>query len=197
MTPLRSNIGLSAGLWLLCVLVSGCIHKPLAPPLTQQTKTPNIYVPPPAEAQLPPMSAEPPHDVTDAKPVVAAEVKPKKRTRKPPTASAPVQVASIPTVPPPGVPTPEAPPPETATLGALGSGEDANPKQQKDVAARITTVEKRLNDLPGKVQDREQKQIAKVKLFSKEASDALKGGDVDGARILATKAELLLDDLTK
>jgi hypothetical protein len=47
------------------------------------------------------------------------------------------------------------------------------------------------------VQDHEQKQIAKVKLFLKEASDALRGGDVDGARILVTKADLLVDDVQK
>lgn len=62
---------------------------------------------------------------------------------------------------------------------------------------RISAVEKRINDLPSGTADREQKQIAKVRLFLKEASDALKGGDVEGAGILATKADLLMDDLTK
>jgi hypothetical protein len=88
-------------------------------------------------------------------------------------------------------------PPDTATLGALGSGSDANPGQQKDVAEKISAVEKRLTDLPLTVQDHEQRQIAKVKLFLKEASDALKGGDVEGAKILATKADLLVDDVQK
>jgi hypothetical protein len=62
---------------------------------------------------------------------------------------------------------------------------------------RIAAVEKRIGDLPGGTIEREQKQITKVRQFLKEASDALKGGDVDGARILATKADLLMDDLTK
>jgi hypothetical protein len=174
------------------VLLSGCVHKQQAAPLAPQAKTPNIYVPPPTQADLPPMVTEPPPGVTDAKPVVAEEAKPKKRNKKQPT-SAPLTPVVAAAVPPPA----EAAQSDAAQLGALGSGEDASPKQQQDVAARISAVEKRLTDLPAPVQDREQKQIAKVRLFNKEASDALKGGDVDGARILATKAALLLDDLTK
>lgn len=195
MIPLRSNLGASASLAVVCALLSGCFHTARVPALSQQVKTPNIYVPPPDEAQLPPMSAQPPADVTSAKPVVAEEVKPKRRPRRTPAATAPVQIAAAPV--PPVTPPADPPAGDAAKLGALGSGEDASPKQQQDVASKISAVEKRLTDLPGSVQDREQKQIAKVKLFSKEASDALKGGDVDGARILATKAELLLDDLTK
>jgi Spy/CpxP family protein refolding chaperone len=138
------------------------------------------------------MEAKPPSGVTDAKPVVAEQAKPKKKGRRQPVTSAPATVAVV----APAAPSDPAPS-EAAKLGALGSGGDANPRHQQDVADRISAVEKRLTDMPAAVQDREQKQIAKVRLFTKEASDALKAGDVDGARILATKAELLLDDLTK
>jgi hypothetical protein len=193
LTLLRTNIGASAGLVLFCVSLSGCLHKQQAPALSQQAKTPNIYVPPPSQADLPPMESEPPANVTDAKPVVAEEVKPKKKQKKQPPSPAPV----APTVATVSAPVVEPSQPDTAKLGALGSGGDANPKQQQDVADKISAVEKRITDLPSTVQDKEQKQISKVRLFNKEASDALKSGDVDGARILATKAELLLDDLTK
>jgi hypothetical protein len=140
------------------------------------------------------MEAKPPAGVTDAKPVVAAEVKPKKKPKKqtnttPPPLPAPTVAVATPPA--------ETTPPETAMLGALGSGVDASPGQQKDVAEKISAVEKRIADLPSAVQDHEQKQIAKVRLFLKEASDALKGGDVEGARILATKADLLADDVQK
>jgi hypothetical protein len=190
---LRTNIGASVGLGMICVLLSGCLHQQKAAPLPLQAKTPNIYVPPPEQESLPPMQPTvPPANVTDAKPVVAEETKPKKKAKK---AAAPVPAPAMEaTAPQPAV---ETPPPDSATLGALGSGEGASPKQQQDVAAKISTVEKRLTDLPAPLQDHEQKQIAKVRLFNKEASDALKSGDTDGARILATKAELLLDDLTK
>ena len=174
-----------------CVLLTGCLfHRQQMSPLAPQAKTPNIYVPPPADAKLPPMQTDDtPPNLTDAKPVTAAEVKPKKpkkRQAPPPPAPAPVAVAADPT------------PPPAATLGALSPGGGAaSPKQQQEVMAKIAAVEKRIGDLPGATADREQRQIAKVRLFLKEASDALKGGDAEGAGILATKADLLMDDLTK
>ena len=194
MTLLRTNIGASTGLALMCLLLSGCLHQQKVPALAPQAKTPNIYVPPPEQANLPPMDTKPPAGVTDAKPVVAEVAKPKKRQKKqantaPPPLPVPMVAATVPPV--------ETPPPDSAKLGALGSGIDASPGQQKDVADKISGVERRITELPATVQDHEQKQIAKVRLFLKEASDALKGGDVEGARILATKAELLLDDLIK
>ena len=193
MRLLRTNVGASLGLTLVCALLSGCFHQQKVPPLAPQAKTPDLYVPPPAQADLPPMEAQPPANVTDAKPVVAEEDKPKKKTKRLVVPATPTVAVTMP-VP---VPPPETAPSEVAKLGALGSGGDANPKQQQDVADKISSVEKKLEDLPSGVQDREQKQIAKIRLFDKEASDALKGGDVDGARILVTKAELLLDDLAK
>ncbi len=176
-----------------CLLVMGCVHQQQTPPLVQQAKTPNIYVPPPREAKLPPMESEnTPPNLTDAKPVEAAEVKPKKRVKKTPTPP----VATVPSTQTPS-PT-EAPVTPPTTLGELApGGGNANPKQQQEVMARIGAVEKRIADLPNGTADREQKQIAKVKQFLNEAADALKGGDAEGAGILATKADLLMDDLTK
>jgi hypothetical protein len=138
------------------------------------------------------MQDEPPPTLIDAKPVVAAEVKPKRRVKHTAPPAAPAIAAPA---PPPPVADPATS--EVSALGALAPGGDSDPRQQQEVAGRIAAVEKRINDLPGATADREQKQLAKVRLFTKEASDALKGGDVEGARILATKAELLLEDLTK
>lgn len=187
-----------AGLTIPCVFATGCLHRDKLPALSPQAKTPNIYVPPPDETQLPPMEAQPPAPVIDAKPVVAEEAKPpKKRSRRNSSGSVPVAPAPVPAavLPPPPPPT-DGGVSDAAKLGELASGGQTGPKQHQDVAEKITAVEKRLSVLSSAVQEREQKQIAKVRLFSKEASDALKSGDVDGARILATKADLLLDDLT-
>ena len=134
-----------------------------------------------------------PPKLTDAKPAVAEEVKPKKKAKR--QAAPPVTVAAAPPVPAPGAGDTAAP--ESTSLGELGTRESTDTKQQQDIAGKLGSVEKRLNDLPGSVAEREQKQIAKVRLFVKEASDALKSGDVEGAGILATKAELLLDDIAK
>ncbi len=43
----------------------------------------------------------------------------------------------------------------------------------------------------------EKAQVSKVKNFLKDAQEALKTGDAEGAKTLATKAKLLLDDLEK
>ncbi len=42
----------------------------------------------------------------------------------------------------------------------------------------------------------EKKKVAEIKTFLKDADLALKNGDVDGAYGLATKAKILLDELT-
>jgi hypothetical protein len=174
-------------------MLTGCLHRQQVPPLAPQAKTPSVYVPPPPETKLPPMQTEePPPSLTDAKPVPAEEAKPKKRVKRQ-QAAPPVAAA-----PPATLPPAEAAPSPPATLGALApGGGNANPRQQQEVMAKISAVEKRINDLPAATVDREQKQIAKVRQFLKEASDAWKGGDVEGAGILATKADLLMDDLTK
>jgi len=173
----------------------GCNHQPQVPPLSAQAQTPDIFLQPPPETTLRPMETEPPPLLTDAKPAVAEEVKPKKRPKRPVTASPPTSTPAQ--TPAATVAASDAPPTEATTLGALDTGGTANPKQQQEVAGKIAAVDKRVNDLPSATVDREQKQIAKVRLFLKEALDALKGGDVEGAGILATKADLLLDDLTK
>ena len=179
------------GVLLTSVLLTGCLfHRQQAPPLAPQAKTPNIYVPPPADSKLPPMEAsDTPPTLTDAKPAAAEEAKPKKRVKR--TVTPPPAAAPVATEPPPAS-TP------AVTLGELSPGGGAaNPRQQQEVLGKISAVERRIGDLPGGTAEREQKQIAKVRQFLKEASDALKGGDVEGAGILATKADLLMDDLTK
>ncbi len=61
----------------------------------------------------------------------------------------------------------------------------------------IATNEKRLNGLPAQLSDEQKAQISKVKNFQRQAQEALNSGDVEGAKTLATKAKLLLDDLLK
>ena len=51
--------------------------------------------------------------------------------------------------------------------------------------------------LPVKKAEEEKAQVSKVKNFLKDAQEALKTGDAEGAKTLATKAKLLMDDLEK
>jgi hypothetical protein len=52
-----------------------------------------------------------------------------------------------------------------------------------------------VTELPATTSDDQKKQVMQVRQFLKQASDALKTGDAEGADNLATKAGLLLDDI--
>jgi ribosomal protein S20 len=123
---------------------------------------------------------------------VASNAKPKRERKKPPVKATPApepptQLASA---------TPAHSPEETA-IGALTAGGEENPQTKQEAADLITSSEKRLNALtPQKAED-EKAQVSKVKNFLKDAQEALKSGDAEGAKTLATKAKLLLDDLEK
>jgi ribosomal protein S20 len=125
-------------------------------------------------------------------PAVASAGKPKRERKKPAPKTAPVpepvQIASI-TPPPPSA--------EETAIGALTPGGETNPQTKQEAADLITSSEKRLNALPTQKAEEEKAQVSKVKNFLKDAQDALKTGDAEGAKTLATKAKLLLDDLEK
>jgi ribosomal protein S20 len=118
----------------------------------------------------------------------ALNAKPKRERRKPApkvVPPEPVQVAST------------APTAEETAIGALTAGGEANPQTKQEATDLITSSEKRLNALSAQKAEEEKAQISKVKNFLKDAQDALKSGDAEGAKTLATKAKLLLDDLEK
>ena len=81
--------------------------------------------------------------------------------------------------------------------GALTAGGEASPQTKQEAAELIASSEKRLNALSPQKAEEEKAQVSKVKNFLKDAQDALKSGDAEGAKTLATKAKLLLDDLEK
>jgi ribosomal protein S20 len=119
---------------------------------------------------------------------VATNAKPKRERKKPapkPVTPEPVQVASA------------APPPEETAIGALTAGGEASPQTKQDATDLIASSEKRLNALSAQKAEEEKAQVSKVKNFLKDAQEALKSGDAEGAKTLATKAKLLLDDLEK
>jgi hypothetical protein len=182
---------------LLCVVLAGCHHQQQPPPLPARAQTPNIYLPPPPQPNLPPMEAPPPASVTDIKPTVTP-VKRKRHVKKPP-----VQTATALPTDKPGedasavIPSASATADAAAsTLGALSPGAFSSPQQQQ-VADHISAVEHRLNELPAATSDEKKKQLSQVRQFLKQAVDALKTGDAEGAGNLATKAGLLLDDMSK
>jgi ribosomal protein S20 len=169
----------------LMVGLGGCRHKPQLAPLPP-VMSPVALEEIPEPEDLPMVEA--PQIKLPPVPV-ATNAKPKRERKKPaPKVTAPeppVQVASV------------APPPEETAIGALTAGGEASPQTKQDAADLIASSEKRLNALPVKKAEDEKAQVSKVKNFLKDAQDALKSGDAEGAKTLATKAKLLLDDLEK
>jgi ribosomal protein S20 len=166
--------------------LAGCRHK-------QQVATLPSVLTPVALEEIPepenlPMVEVPPVKLPPV-PVATNAGKPKREKKKPaPKAPVPepAQVASA------------APPsPEETAIGALTAGGEANPQTKQDAADLIASSEKRLNALTAQKAEDEKAQVSKVKNFLKDAQEALKSGDAEGAKTLATKAKLLLDDLEK
>lgn len=164
--------------------VTGCRHKPVAPPLPQITQPVPLATPP--QPDNPPMVEAPPAKLPPV-PVASGASRPKRERRKKPAtpAAPPVQTAEA------------SVPADVAAIGVLTSGSDSSPRAAQDAADLITANEKRLNALPAQQTDDAKAQVTKVKNFLKQAQEALRTGDTEGAKTLATKAKLLLDDIEK
>jgi ribosomal protein S20 len=173
---------------LLCfgmmVGLGGCRHKPQLAPLPPVMSPVALEEIPEPEnlpmVETPQIKLPPVPFATNAKP---------KRERKKPAPKVmpepPVQVAAV------------TPSPEETAIGALTAGGEASPQTKQEAAELITSSEKRLNGLSAQKAEEEKAQVSKVKNFLKDAQEALKSGDAEGAKTLATKAKLLLDDLEK
>jgi ribosomal protein S20 len=170
----------------LTVGLGGCRHR------TQIATLPAVLTPValeeiPEPENLPMVEAQPAK--LPPVPAVTSAGKLKRERRRPAPKAAPVQepvqVASA------------APAPEETAIGALTAGGEASPQIKQEATELITASEKRLNALPAQKAEDEKAQVSKVKNFLKDAQEALNTGDAEGAKTLATKAKLLLDDLEK
>ena len=188
--------GLSGLLCLGAVLglvlgLAGCRHKKVQPiVLPQQTPVALAPVQPPDQPPLiePPKPKLPPVPVAEA----ASAPKPKKKRSKPPKEAPPAE----PVAPPIQVASAEGSPEATA-IGALTPGGEQSPKTQQEAADLITANDKRLSALPEAKVKAQRSLVSKVRNFQRQAQQAMRSGDADGAKTLATKAKLLLDDLEK
>lgn len=174
----------------LAIGLSGCRRKPQLAPLPP-VLTPVALEDIPEPQNLP-MVEVPPEKLPPV-PVSTEAGKPKRRKKQPPKVVVPpepvpeTQVASAAG----GVPSPDA------AVGALTAGGETNPQTKQEAEDLIASIDKRLNALPAQKVEEQKAQVSKVRNFWKDAQDALKSGDAEGAKTLATKAKLLLDDLEK
>jgi hypothetical protein len=164
--------------------LAGCHHKPAVLALPRGVLAPidleDIPLPEslPEIAELPPPELGPPSPPPPPKPVPRRRPAPKEEPQPP------VQVAA-------------APEPATLAIGSLSTGGDAAPQSQQEARDLISSILKRIAALPGNTANAQKQQIKQIHNFLDQAQKALTSGDAEGARNLATKARVLMDDLEK
>jgi hypothetical protein len=169
----------------LALGLAGCRHKPAAfvipsgahAPVALETIPPPEL--PPVIATLPPPELEPP-SLPEPLPRLAPRRKPTPKEDTPP----PVQGASAPEI-------------AAVAIGTLSTGGDAAPQSRQQAQELIASILKQIAALPANTADAQKKQVRQIRNFIDQAQKALNSGDAEGAKNLATKAKLLLDDLEK
>jgi hypothetical protein len=88
-------------------------------------------------------------------------------------------------------------PAEGSPLGQLSStGESVNAQGRHEIEQSITTTTNGLNSIKRQLSSEEGVTATQIKTFLAKAKQALIDNDLDGAQTLATKAKVLLDELT-
>jgi hypothetical protein len=82
-----------------------------------------------------------------------------------------------------------------SAIGQISTGGPTDLRNSVDES--ITSTEHGLNNIGRSFNDQEQKTAAQIREFLKQARDALTAGDVAGAKTLASKAKVLLSELSQ
>jgi hypothetical protein len=164
--------------------LAGCHHKPALFPLPHGVLAPIELEDIPLPESLPEI-AELPAPTLGPLPLPPPP-KPAPRRRPPPKEEPkpPVQVAA-------------ASEPANLAIGALSAGGDAVPQNQQEARDLIASILKRIAALPSNIASAQKQQLKQIHNFLNQAQKALNSGDAEGAKNLATKARVLMDDLEK
>jgi hypothetical protein len=199
---------------LTAVCCTGCTHKTSpqatqaqAPPLQTgkgtlgppQTSQPQEKSEAPLSSPLPAPSAQ---NVPLPPPPPPKKVRHKTKTTKP--ADTPQTTAAA--TPPATAATPPATTQQVSAgngagsgspIGQLTTGDSAVGERTKhETADLIAETQQGLNGIKRNLSPEEKVTATQIRTFLKQAQQALDNGDTDGAHTLATKAKLLLDELT-
>jgi hypothetical protein len=203
---------LSLSLTLLVIPCTGCHHRSAsqqaqAPPLqtgggtlhspaTQQqvsSDTPLASPLPPPSAQAVPLPPPPPPKKVRRR-LKQPKTKPADTTQTPAaggTASQSVAASALPQQP-------STAHESDSPIGQLTTGDSAMAeKTRHETVALINETQQGLNAIKRALSTEEKITAAQIHTFLNQAQQALDNGDPDGAHTLATKARLLLDEVTK
>ncbi|HTW44326.1 MAG TPA: hypothetical protein VMD58_02180 [Acidobacteriaceae bacterium] len=191
------STGKLAALLLLAAFVTGCRHRTKAmPPAAAQAPTLPVYL---SEANMPPPQLPPvelPHISPPSPPV--PEQKPIKhrpahhkvkhtevQANQNPTPSQQAEIAS------------NGGTSDITPIGQLtAAGESTNTPRRNQILDEINAIQKGLDNLKRPLSKDEQTTADQIRTFLTKARQALDQEDLDGAHILATKAKVLLTELT-
>lgn len=174
---------------LLPFILAGCVPKnnqaknhALAPPIVDKPTTPPTTTP----TELPPSAATvPPAPTAQITPLAQPEQKPAHKVHHPKqdTKTTTTDQAA------------NAVPVEVSAIGNLSPGDSSGLRQQ--TVDSIASTENGLKDINRQLNDQEQKTVAQIREFLKQARVALGSGDVDGAHTLAVKAKVLFGEISQ
>lgn len=82
-----------------------------------------------------------------------------------------------------------------SAIGQLSSGNPGDYRRQTE--EQIAADERSLRSISRSLSDQDQRTVAHIRDFLKQARQALASGDVDGAHTLASKAKVLLAELNR
>jgi hypothetical protein len=155
------------------------LASPLPPPSAQ-----NVPLPPPAPKKVRHKTKTPATKAQDTAQTPAAG-------SQSPTPGAQVSAQATPPETPGTVGTP-------SPIGQLTTGDSAmGEKAKRETTDLIGGTEQGLSGIKRSLSTEEKVTAAQIRTYLKQAQQALASGDTDGAHTLATKAKLLLDELTK
>jgi hypothetical protein len=191
---------------LLLALCVGCARRrhPVTPP--PQAQAPSLPTPEETAALMPPLPTLP---ASTPRPVILNTAVPPETSEharrrlfrhraKPEAAGSHSQETTQPASEP--APNPQVagnPPSDVSPIGQLSTASgDGGAADRAAIAKLIDSTQKGLDAIKHPLNGREQKTAAQIRTFLAHARDALKTNDLDGARTLAVKAHLLLQELT-
>jgi len=184
--------------WLLPLFLTACFDKPhptpiqaYAPPVSTLPKPPVMHPDLPESALT--LDTESVDDDADA--ILDEAARPVVKKHKPPpkaTADGPEPT------PQPAAPPVQQAANETSSVPAIGDLSSGDPADlRRETESTITETEGGLKAIDRPLSGQDEKTAAQIRQFIRQARKALTSGDVDGAHTLASKAKVLLTELSQ
>jgi hypothetical protein len=185
--------------WLLPFFLTGCFNRPHPQPV-QQFAPPvsTVPKPPPVHPELPESATAIPSEPldTDTDAILDEAAKKVVRPRRP-APKTPAEGADDAQSAPGGAQQAEKESNEVPAIGTFSSGGDPSntSDMRNETLLWISDTERDLKNIHRSLNAEEQKTVAQIRQYIKQARKALSSGDVEGAHTLAAKGKALLTEL--